>query len=142
MELLNRYQKVINQQLLQETPHSVLWAIIVRLLRNAGFDFAQIDQAVIDTWAELYKDEIVTQTPPVVEVWWNARDERSVEYAANIWGTQLEDAWEVIDLAVRAELLNETLPEQEFKTWADMKSKLWRKMADDIRKKARQNKMD
>jgi len=60
MELLNRYQKVINQQLLQETPHSVLWAIIVRLLRNAGFDFAQIDQAVIDTWAELYKDEIVT----------------------------------------------------------------------------------
>ncbi len=135
MELLNRYQKVINQQLLQDTPHSVLWAIIVRLLRNAGFDFAQIDQAVIDTWAELYKDKIVTQSPPVVEVWWVALDERSIEYAANIWGIGLEDTWEVIDIAVRAELLNANLPEQEFKTWTDMKLKLWRKMADEKKKK-------
>jgi hypothetical protein len=132
-ELKNRHEQVINDALHKDTPRGVMWAIIVRLLRNAGYDFHQMDQAILDTWQDLYKNHFVKNTPPEFDPqvisWWGVRHERAVGYAVNIWGVDRETSWQVIDVSVRAELIPELMAEPEFKKWVDMKAREWAAMA-------------
>jgi hypothetical protein len=135
----NRYEMVINDDLYNAMPRSVLWAIVVRLLRNAGWSFGKIDQAILETWAQLWKESYVRVEPPedglLALRWLDPKDQGSVIYAANVWGIEMGLAWEVIDVAVRAEIIPATIGETEFKAWVDEKMLQWKRMEEAKRKR-------
>jgi len=129
----NRYESVINAELYKVMPRSVLWALVVRLLRNAGWDFHQIDQAILDTWQQLWEDHYVRVQPPepglLATSWLDPRNTLSVLYASNVWGVDSTTAGGVIFAAVKAELIPTTMGETEFKEWVDKKIREWRAAA-------------
>jgi hypothetical protein len=135
----NRYEKVINKDLYEAMPRSVLWAIVVRLLRNAGWSFGKIDQAILETWKQLWEDHYVRVEPPepglLAIAWLDPKDQDAVMYASNVWGIERGLAWEVIDVAVRAELIPATMGETEFKAWVDEKMLQWKRMEEEKRKR-------
>jgi hypothetical protein len=130
----NRYEKVINKDLYEAMPRSVLWAIVVRLLRNAGWSFGKMDGAILETWAQLWKESYVRVEPPepglLAIAWLDPRAQDAVMYASNVWGLEMGETWEMIDVSVRAELIPETMGETEFKEWVDGKMREWKVMAE------------
>jgi hypothetical protein len=130
----NRYEQVINAELYKVMPRSVLWALVVRLLRNAGWDFHQIDQAILDTWKDLWDAHYVRVEPPeaglLATSWLDPRDQIAVIYASNVWGCTMSTAGEIIFTSVKAEKIPTTMGEPEFKEWVDMKLRVWRATAE------------
>lgn len=66
------------------------------------------------------KTPVETRKPDCNSEWWQARSEQAVLFAAQRWGMDQVLAWGKIDRAILAQLLSETLPEQEFKEYVEM----------------------